>query len=81
MTGRDAEIFSKIQTVVAKQLSVDVAKVNLDAKLNEDLGMDSLDATELIMALEEEFNLEILDEDAEKMKTVRDILTYLDKKV
>lgn len=79
MTGRDADIFAKIQAVISKQLGVDAAKVTMEAKLSEDLGADSLDATELVMALEEEFNIEILDEAAEKMFTVKDILTYLDK--
>ncbi len=79
MTGRDADIFSKIQSVIAKQLGVDAAKITLESKIGEDLGADSLDATELVMALEEEFNIEILDTDAEKMIAVKDVLAYLDK--
>lgn len=80
MTGRDAEIFAKIKTIIAKQLGVDEAKITLQSKLNDDLGADSLDATELVMVLEEEFNIEILDEDAEKMLTIGDVLDYLVKK-
>lgn len=81
MTGHDAEIFSKVKSIVAKQLGVDEAKITPQSKLNEDLGMDSLDATELVMALEEEFNIEILDEDAENMQTVEGIITYLSRKL
>ncbi len=81
MTGRDAEIFLKVKSIIAKQLSVDEAKITLQSKINEDLGADSLDATELLMALEEAFDMEILDEDAEKMHTVGDILAYLDKRL
>lgn len=79
MTGRDADIFAKIQSVIAKQLGVDKEKITLESKISEDLGADSLDATELVMALEEEFNIEILDADAEKMTAVKDVLAYLDK--
>lgn len=79
MTGRDAEIFSNVRAIIAKQLELDEAKVTLQSKIGEDLGADSLDATELVMALEEAYNIEILDEDAEKMLTVKDILAYLDK--
>lgn len=74
------EIFSKIKPIIAKQLGVDETKITPQSKLNEDLGADSLDPTELVMALEEEFNIEILDEDAEKMQTVGNILDYFAKK-
>lgn len=77
---RKQEIFSKVKSIIAEQLSIDEAKITPQSKLNEDLGADSLDATELVMVLEEEYKIEILDDDAEKMKTVEDILTYLDKK-
>lgn len=80
MTGSDAEIFSKVKSIIAQQLGIDETRITLQAKLNEDLGADSLDATELVMAIEEEFNIEILDEDAEKMLTVGDVLDYLVKK-
>lgn len=75
------ELFLKVKTIIAKQLGVDEAKITPQTKLNEDLGADSLDALEIIMALEEEFNIEILDEDAEKMRTVEDTLDYLVKKI
>lgn len=80
MTGRDADIFIKVKSIIAKQLGVDEAKITLQSKLNEDLGADSLDATELVMAIEEAFNIEILDEEAEKMLTMGDIVGYLSKK-
>ncbi len=81
MVGHEAEIFLKVKSIIAKQLGVDEAKITLQSKLNEDLGADSLDATELVMAIEEAFNIEILDEEAEKMLTVGDIVGYLSKKV
>ncbi len=56
-----------------------IIKVSLQSKLNADLGADVLDATEPVMVLEEEFNIEILDEDAEKMLTVQDVTNYLVK--
>ena len=62
---------------IAKQLGIDEAKITLQSKLNEDLGADSLDSVQVIMALEEEFGIEILDEDAEKIKTIEDIVRYL----
>ena len=73
------EILLKLKPIIATQLNVDEAKITLQSKLNEDLGADSLDSTELVMALEEEFNIEILDEDAEKMQTVEDVINYLVK--
>jgi len=73
------ELFLKVKSIIVKQLGVDETKITLQSKLNEGLGADSLDATELVMALEEEFNIEILDEVAEKMLTVSDIIEYLSK--
>ncbi len=67
--------------IIAKQLGVDEDSVTPDASFMEDLGADSLDTVELVMALEEEFDLEIPDGDAEKIQTVQDALTYLNENV
>ena len=67
--------------IIAKQLGVDEDNVTPDASFMEDLGADSLDTVELVMALEEEFDLEIPDSDAEKITTVQDALNYLDEHV
>jgi acyl carrier protein len=67
----------RAQEIIAKELEVTVDQLKYESKFIEDLGADSLDTVELIMALEEEFGLDIPDEDAEKMKTVGDALQYL----
>ena len=67
--------------IIAKQLGVDEGNVTPDASFMEDLGADSLDTVELVMALEEEFDIEIPDSDAEKITTVQDALNYLDEHV
>lgn len=67
----------KVKAIIAEQLSVDGEKVTEAASFIDDLGADSLDIVELVMRMEEEFDLEIKDEDAEKMKTVQDVMTYL----
>ena len=69
---------SKIKTIIAEQLGVKPEEVTPNASFVDDLGADSLDTVELIMALEEEFNVEIPDEDAEKMKTVGDAIKYIE---
>lgn len=74
------ELFNRVRPVIAKQLEIDEARVVLSAKIADDLGVDSLDSTELVMALEEEFNIEILDEDTDKIKTIEDIVIYLANK-
>ena len=71
---------SKIKTIIAEQLGVKPEEVTPNASFVDDLGADSLDTVELIMALEEEFNVEIPDEDAEKMKTVGDAIKYIKEK-
>ncbi len=70
---------SKVTDIIANQLGVDKAIINAEANVVDDLGADSLDVVELVMALEEAFNLEIPDEDAEKIRTVKDIYDYLEK--
>ena len=67
----------RVKEIVAKELEVDVKQLTPEAKFIEDLGADSLDIVELVMALEEEFGLEIPDEDADKLKTVGDAMAYL----
>ena len=70
----------KVKSIVAEQLGVKLEEVTADASFIDDLGADSLDTVELIMALEEEFNIEIPDEDAEKMIKVSDVLKYIQEK-
>ena len=67
----------RAKEIIAKELEVSTDQLRPDAKFIEDLGADSLDTVELVMALEEEFGLDIPDEDADKMKTVGDALDYL----
>jgi len=71
----------KVVKVVSEQLGVRDEEVKPEAKFVEDLGADSLDTVELIMALEEEFGIEIPDEDAEKALTVGDVVSYIDAKL
>jgi acyl carrier protein len=72
-----ANIEETVRKIVAEQLGVDIEKVVAEASFIEDLGADSLDTVELVMALEEEFDQEIPDEDAEKIRTVRDAVEYI----
>jgi acyl carrier protein len=69
----------RVKKIVVEQLGVSEADVKLDASFVDDLGADSLDIVELIMALEEEFEAEIPDEDAEKIRTVQDAINYVEK--
>ena len=71
--------FEKVKAITVDQLSVDPDDVKMDSTFIDDLGADSLDIVELIMALEEEFNTEIPDDVAEKIRTVRDAVELLDK--
>jgi acyl carrier protein len=71
--------FEKVKEIVVEQLGVDAAEVNIDSAIIDDLGADSLDIVELIMAFEEEFGVEIPDEVAEKIKTVKDAVELIDK--
>ncbi|MCB9495878.1 MAG: acyl carrier protein [Fibrobacteria bacterium] len=74
------ELEEKITKVIVEKLGVTADKVLPEAKFVEDLGADSLDQVELVMALEDEFNLEIPDEDAEKLKSVIEVLNYVKSK-
>ena len=73
-------LLDDIKEVVVEQLSVSADEVKEDAKFVEDLGADSLDVVELVMALEEKFDIEIPDEEAEKIQTVADVVTYIESK-
>ena len=72
-----ASIEEKVKHIIVEQLGVDEAEVKAEAHFVDDLGADSLDVVELVMALEEEFTLEISDEDAEKLTTVKQVIEYI----
>jgi acyl carrier protein len=74
-----SDIAEKVQKIIVDQLGVEAANVRPDASFVEDLGADSLDLTELIMAMEEEFDIEIADEDAQKIQKVQDAVAYIEK--
>ena len=71
-------VADRVQSIIVEQLGVDEEEVTAEASFTDDLGADSLDIVELVMAFEEEFGLEIPDEDAEKIATVKDAVTYID---
>lgn len=71
----------KVKNIIVEQLGVDMETVTPEASFIDDLGADSLDIVELVMTMEEEFDLEIPDEDAEKIKTVNDVTNYIKAKV
>jgi acyl carrier protein len=70
----------RVKAIIVEQLGVDADEVNPEASFVEDLGADSLDTVELIMAFEEEFGVEISDDEAEKIKKVKDAVEYIDKR-
>ena len=72
--------FDKIKGIIAEQLGVEEDAISMDTHLMKDLEADSLDAVEIIMAIEDEFDIEIPDEDAEKFQTVADIVGYVEAK-
>ena len=71
-------MLDKIKEIVADQLDVEAEKVVPEASFVDDLGADSLDLTELIMAMEDEFGMEIDDDEAQKLRTVQDVITYVE---
>ncbi len=75
------EIFDKVKKIIVEQLGVAEANITMEASFIDDLGADSLDIVELIMALEEEFDIEIPDADAEKVVTVGDVVDYIKEHV
>ncbi|MCX5657015.1 MAG: acyl carrier protein [Candidatus Omnitrophica bacterium] len=74
------EVVEKVKSIIAEQLGVKKEEVKDASSFIDDLGADSLDTVELVMALEEEFGVEISDEDAEKMRTVGDAIKYIEEK-
>lgn len=72
-------MFEKVRAIIANELNIDESKVTLEASLSEDLGADSLDAVELIMALEDEFGVTVSDDDAQSIRTVGDIVALVEK--
>ena len=77
MTATNVE--SKVKGIIAEQLGVSEEEIKITSSFIEDLGADSLDTVELVMAFEEAFEVEIPDEDAEKIRTVQDAVTYIDQ--
>ncbi|MGQ9532635.1 MAG: acyl carrier protein [Desulfotomaculales bacterium] len=75
-----ASIFERVKNIIVEQLGVDEDEVTPEASFVEDLGADSLDIVELVMAFEEEFDMEIPDEDAEKIRTVGDAVKYIQER-
>jgi acyl carrier protein len=75
-----SDIADTVKEIIASELGVEIEKVGDDAHFVDDLGADSLDTVELVMAFEEEFGIEIPDEDAEEMQTVSDAIDYLSEK-
>ncbi|MBC5810310.1 MAG: acyl carrier protein [Candidatus Eremiobacteraeota bacterium] len=71
--------FDKVKKIIVDQLGVDEAEVTMEASITDDLGADSLDQVELVMAFEAEFNIDIPDEEAEKIKTVGDAVRKIDE--
>lgn len=72
-------IFDKIKDIIIEQLQVEESEVNMDTNLMKDLSADSLDAVEIIMAIEDEYGIEIPDEEAEKMQIVGDLVRYVEE--
>ena len=72
-------VFEKVQKIISENLNVPLEKVTMDTHLVDDLGADSLDAVELIMALDEEYGIEVDDEAAQNMKYVRDLVNYIEE--
>ena len=75
------EVFEKVKGIIVEQLGVADTAVTMEASFIDDLGADSLDIVELVMALEEEFDIEIRDDDAEKVVTVGDVVDYIKENV
>lgn len=74
-------VFDKIKELIVEQLGVSADKVLLETNLMKDLEADSLDAVEIIMAIEDEYDIEIPDDDAEKFQTINDIVSYVEKAI
>jgi acyl carrier protein len=79
MEENPMSVEDRVKSIIVEQLGVDADEVQLEASFVEDLGADSLDTVELIMAFEEEFGVEISDDEAEKIRKVKDAVEYIDK--
>ena len=75
-----SDVFERVKEIIVEQLDVDESKVTMEASFRDDLEADSLDVVELVMELEDEFDLEIGDEEAEKITTVGDAVKYIESK-
>ncbi len=75
-----ADVLDKVRSVISEKLEVEPSKITPEANFTDDLGADSLDVVELVMALEEEFDIEIPDEEAEKLQTVQSVIDYINAK-
>jgi len=75
------DIIKKVKEITSEQLGVDESQITPEAKFVDDMGADSLDTVELVMALEEEFDLEISDEEAEKLTTVQKVVDYIEDRL
>lgn len=73
--------FDKVKQIILSELNIDPAKINLESRIAEDLGADSLDAVELIMNVEDEFGISISDEDATNIKTVGQLVSFVDSAI
>lgn len=73
-----SDVFERVQKIIVERLGVDAEEVTPEASFKDDLGADSLDVVELVMELEDEFNIEISDEDAEKVTTVGEVVKYIE---
>jgi len=73
-------VFDKVREIIANELSIDADEITMDSRLVDDLHADSLDVVELIMDFEDEFNMEIPDEELPKVRTVGDIVNYIENK-
>lgn len=74
-------VFKKVKAIIVEQLDVDEDKVKLEASIADDLGADSLDIVDLVMSLEEEFDIEFPDEQVESVKTVGDIVKFIEENI
>lgn len=73
-------MFEKLQEIIAEKLSVEVSEIKLESSFSEDLGADSLDLFEVVMGIEEEFEISIDNEDLDRIKTVQDAMNYIEEK-
>ncbi|MBQ9106820.1 MAG: acyl carrier protein [Clostridia bacterium] len=73
-------VFEKVREILAQQLDIEEESINMESNIQEDLGADSLDLVDLLMTLEDDYGLEVPDEDVEKIKTVGDLVAYIEER-